>query len=312
MVSAAGVSLETDFAGILLKNPVLVASGTFGFGKDFAELFDLSLLGGIVVKGTSLEPRKGNPPPRICETAAGMLNAIGLQNDGVDSFIKDKLPFLNSYDTHIIVNVVGNRADDYAELARMLDGCAGVAALELNISCPNVEHGHKEFGGDPLVTFKVVDAVRKSTTKPIIPKLSPNVADVTVFARACQDAGADGVSLINTLVGTAIDVRTRRFKLANVTGGLSGPCIKPIALRMVYETAKAVSIPVMGIGGITSADDALEFLLAGATAIQVGTANFVRPLAALEIIDGIGQYLADNGFRNPSEVVGTVRRADGE
>ena len=307
-LSREAVSLEVDFAGVRFKNPVLVASGTFGFGREFARIYDLSLLGGICVKGTSLEPRRGNPPPRIFETASGMLNAIGLQNDGVDSFISDKLPFLRQFDTKVVVNIVGDRVEDYAGLAARLDGVPGVHALEINISCPNVEHGHAEFASDPAMTHRVVRAVRERTRLPVIPKLSPNVADIRPFARACQDAGADGISLINTLVGTAIDIRTRTFRLANVTGGLSGPCIKPVALRMVYQAAQEVSIPVMGIGGIATAEDAIEFLLAGARCVQVGTVNFVDPLAPLSIIEGIRDYLASNGFSSPSEIVGTVRR----
>jgi dihydroorotate dehydrogenase (NAD+) catalytic subunit len=287
----------------------MTASGTFAFGREFAELYDLSLLGAIVVKGTSLEPRRGNPPPRIFETASGMLNAIGLQNDGVRSFLDEKLPFLRQFDTRVIVNIVGNRASEYVELARILDEADGVDALEINISCPNVEHGHAEFAGDPSATFTVVDAVRKATSKPILPKLSPNVTDITVFARACEEAGADAVSLINTLVGTAIDIRTRRFRLANVTGGLSGPCIKPVALRMVYQTAQAVKIPVVGIGGIVAAEDAIEFLLAGATAVQVGTGNFVNPMAAPEIAEGIRDYLAERGLNSPSDIIGKVEKA---
>lgn len=310
MVTTPTVSMAQDFAGIPLKNPVLVASGTFGFGQEFARLYDLGILGGIVVKGTSLEPRKGNPPPRIFETAAGMLNAIGLQNDGVDSFINEKLPFLRQYDTHIIVNIVGNRVEDYAELAARLDGVEGVSGLEINISCPNVEHGHEEFGGDPRMTHHVVAEVRKKTKLPVIPKLSPNVADIRVFARAAEEAGADGISLINTLVGTAIDIKTRKFRLFNVTGGLSGPCIKPVALRMVYQAAQAVRIPIMGIGGIMTASDAIEFLLAGATCIQVGTANFVNPMAAPEIVKGMEEYLARFGFARPSELVGKVERQE--
>lgn len=308
LVTQPPVDLTTHIGSLTLKNPVMVASGTFAFGREFAELYDLSLLGAIVVKGTSLEPRKGNPPQRIYETAAGMLNAIGLQNDGVRSFLDEKLPFLEQFDTRVIVNIVGNRVSEYAELARILDDAAGVSALEINISCPNVEHGHAEFAGEPSATYEVVAAVRKSTSKPIIPKLSPNVADIRVFAKACEDAGADAVSLINTLVGTAIDSRTRKFRLANITGGLSGPCIKPVALRMVYQAAQAVSIPVVGIGGIVTAEDAVEFLLAGATAVQVGTGNFINPMAATEIVAGIGAYLQNNGFTRPGEIVGIVTR----
>ncbi len=311
-LNPVGVSLEVDFAGLRLKNPVLVASGTFGFGKEFARIYDLSLLGGICVKGTSLEPRRGNPPPRIFETASGMLNSIGLQNDGVESFISEKLPFLRQFDTKIVVNIVGNRVEDYAELAARLDGVEGVHALEINISCPNVEHGHAEFAADPSMTHRVVSAVRKRTRLPVVPKLSPNVTDIRPFARACEEAGADGISLINTLVGTAIDIRTRTFRLANVTGGLSGPCIKPVALRMVYQAAQEVSIPVMGIGGIATAEDAIEFLLAGASCVQVGTVNFVDPMAPLSIIEGIREYLASGGHSSPSEIVGTVRKREGE
>ena len=308
-MSRSPVDLSTRIGSLTLRNPVMTASGTFAFGREFAELYDLSLLGAIVVKGTSLEPRRGNPPPRIFETASGMLNAIGLQNDGVRSFLDEKLPFLRQFDTRVIVNIVGNRASEYVELARILDEADGVDALEINISCPNVEHGHAEFAGDPSATFTVVDAVRKATSKPILPKLSPNVTDITVFARACEEAGADAVSLINTLVGTAIDIRTRRFRLANVTGGLSGPCIKPVALRMVYQTAQAVKIPVVGIGGIVAAEDAIEFLLAGATAVQVGTGNFVNPMAAPEIAEGIRDYLAERGLNSPSDIIGKVEKA---
>lgn len=307
MVEPEQVDLSTAFGKLKLKTPVLVASGTFAFGREMAELYDLSLLGGVVVKGTSLEPRSGNPPPRIYETAAGMLNAIGLQNDGVRSFIDEKLPFLERFDTAVVVNIVGNRTSDYVELARLLDEQPGVDALEVNISCPNVEHGHGEFASDPRVTHALVSEVRKATSKTLIPKLSPNVADITQFAKACEDAGADGVSLINTLVGTAINIRTRRFRLANVTGGLSGPCIKPVALRMVYQTARAVSIPVMGIGGICTAEDAIEFLLAGATAVQVGTGNFVNPMAAVEITQGLRDYCARYGLSTAAELTGAVQ-----
>jgi len=302
------ISLAVDFAGLKLKNPVGVASGTFGFGKEFAELFDLSRLGAIVVKGTSLEPRRGNPPPRIFETSSGMLNAIGLQNDGVEAFVADKLPCLSQFDTHIVVNIVGNKVEDYAELAAILDDQPGVSALEINISCPNVAHGHKQFASDPSATSALVAAVRAKTSKPIIPKLSPNVTDITEFARACEEAGADGISLINTLVGTAIDVKKRCFRLMNITGGLSGPCVKPVALRMVYQCAQVVKIPIMGIGGISNWSDAAEFLLAGATAVQVGTANFANPLASIEIIAGLADYLKSNGFQSPSDIIGTVGR----
>ncbi len=300
--------MAVDLGPIRLKNPVTVASGTFGFGREYAQLYDLSLLGGVFVKGTSLEARRGNPAQRIFETASGLLNSIGLQNDGVEAFIEEKLPFLQQFDTRIFVNIVGNRVEEYAELARILDDQPAVAGLEINISCPNVEHGHAEFAGEPGATYDVVQAVRKATRKPVIPKLSPNVTDIAQFARASEDAGADAISLINTLVGTAIDVKTRRFRLANVTGGLSGPCIKPVALRMVYVCGQAVKIPIIGIGGIARWSDAVEFMLAGASAVQVGTANFSNPMAPLEIVEGLESYLRDNGFCSPADIVGKVER----
>ncbi len=301
--------LTTDICGIQMKNPVMVASGTFGFGKEYAELIDLNLLGAIVTKGTSLVQWDGNPPERICETPAGMLNAIGLQNDGVDSLINDKIPWLQSAaaDTPVIVNVVGKTLDEYAEVARRLDGVPGVAGLEINISCPNVKHGGIAFGTDPSMCAEVVRAVRKATSLPLIPKLSPNVTDITAMARICVDCGADALSLINTLLGTAIDIKTRKFRLANITGGLSGPAVKPVALRMVWQVASAVDVPVIGMGGIMNADDALEFLLAGASAVQVGTANFVNPQSAIEIAQGIDDYLVTCGVEHVDEIIGTVQ-----
>jgi len=299
--------LVGEIAGIRMKNPVMVASGTFGFGKEYSDFVNLSDLGAIVTKGTSLDPWPGNPPERIAETAAGMLNAIGLQNDGVDSLIKEKLPWLAEFDVPVIVNIIGKTVDEYAEVARRLDGVQGVAGLEVNISCPNIKHGGIAFGTDPKMTEQVVRAVRSATRLPVIPKLSPNVTDIVLFARICVDAGAGAVSLINTLVGTAIDAETRRFRLANITGGLSGPAIKPIALRMVWQVAQAVDIPVIGIGGIMSAEDAVEFFLAGADAIQVGTASFVNPTAAVEIAKGLDEYLARHGFGHIGEIVGTVQ-----
>jgi len=301
--------LAVDICGIRMKNPVMVASGTFGFGKEYADFVDLNRLGAIVTKGTSLEPWPGNPPDRIAETPAGMLNAIGLQNDGVESLIKEKIPWLRSAapEVPVIVNVVGKTIDEYAEVARRLDGVEGVTGLEVNISCPNVKEGGIAFGTDPTMTAQVVRAVRKATRLPVIPKLSPNVTDIVVMARACVDAGADAISLINTLLGTAIDAESRTFKLANITGGLSGPAIKPIALRMVWQVAQAVDIPVIGVGGIMTAEDAVEFFLAGADAVQVGTANFVNPSAAVEIADGLDTYLERHGFKHISEIVGVVR-----
>lgn len=298
--------LTTSIAGMMLKNPVMVASGTFGFGKEYSEFIDLNQIGAIVTKGTSLYPWTGNPPDRIAETPAGMLNAIGLQNDGVESLIKEKLPWLRQFDTQVIVNIVGKTIDEYAEVARRLDGLEGVAALEINISCPNVKEGGIAFGTDASMLYQVVNAVRNATKLPVIPKLSPNVTDIVSMAKASVDAGADAISLINTLLGVSIDAQTRRFRLANITGGLSGPAIKPVALRMVWQVSQAVKIPVIGIGGIMTAEDAVEFFLAGADAIQVGTANFVNPSASIEIAAGIDAYLEKHRFKHISEIVGIV------
>ena len=302
--------LATEICGIRMKNPVMVASGTFGFGKEYSDLVDLNKMGAIVTKGTSLEPWEGNPPDRIAETPAGMLNAIGLQNDGLDSLIEEKIPWLRQFDVPVIVNVVGKSIEEYAEIARRLDSVEGVAGLEINISCPNVKHGGIAFGIDCAMTSKVVSEVRKATRLPVIPKLSPNVTDIVLMARTCVEAGADAVSLINTLLGTSIDGETRTFRLANITGGLSGPAIKPVALRMVWQVAQAVDVPVIGMGGIMTAEDAIEFLLAGADAVQVGTANFVNPNAAVEIAEGIDSYLERHGFGHVSEIVGIVGTAD--
>ncbi|MDH7482446.1 MAG: dihydroorotate dehydrogenase [Armatimonadota bacterium] len=300
-------SLEITIAGIHMKNPVIAASGTFGFGKEYSSLVDLNKIGAIITKGTSLEPWVGNPPERIAETAAGMLNSIGLQNDGVENLINEKLPWLSQFDVPVIVNIVGHTIEEYAEVAQRLSETDSVAGLEINISCPNVKHGCIAFGVDPRMTFEVVNAVRKATHLPIIPKLSPNVTDIVAIAHAAVDAGADAISLINTLIGTSINAETRMFRLANITGGLSGPAIKPIALRMVWEVAKAVDVPVIGVGGIMTAEDAVEFMLAGASAIQVGTANFVYPNAMIEIIEGLEAYLSRHGFRHISEIVGIVQ-----
>lgn len=300
------VNLAVHVGRIRMKNPVTVASGTFGFGQEMADFYDLSRLGAITVKGTSLEPWQGNAYPRTVETASGMLNAIGLQNDGVDSLINEKLPFLRQFDVPVIVNIVGHSVDEYAELAARLDSVEGVAGIEINISCPNVKQGCMVFGNTPEGAAEVVRAVRANTSHTVITKLSPNVTDVVSIAKAAVDAGSDALSLINTLVGTAIDPYKRKFKLANITGGLSGPAIKPVALRMVYEVAQAVEVPVIGMGGIMTATDAIEFMLAGASAIAVGTANFVNPLAAVEIIDGIADYLQEMRIPDVNNIVGTV------
>ena len=300
--------LATEICGIRMKNPVMVASGTFGFGKEYSDLVDLNKLGAIATKGTSLHPWEGNPPDRIAETPAGMLNAIGLQNDGLDSLIEEKIPWLRQFDVPVIVNIVGKTIEEYAEIAGRLDGVDGVAGLEINISCPNVKQGCIVFGTDPAMTAKVVSEVRKATRLPVIPKLSPNVTDIVAMARACVEAGADAISLINTLLATAIDAETRTFRLANITGGLSGPAIKPVALRMVWQVAQAVEVPVIGMGGIMTAEDAIEFLLAGADAVQVGTANFVNPNAAIEIAQGIDSYLERHGFESVCQIVGAVSK----
>ena len=298
--------LSIDFAGIKLKNPVLTASGTFGYGEEFADIIDLNKLGGIIVKGISLKPIKGNPPPRIWETPSGMLNAIGLENPGVDVFLRDKLPFLRNYDIAVLVNIFGYSLEDYVGVAERLDGVPGVSGLEVNISCPNVKAGGIVFGTDLKAAFDLLSAVRKATRLPVIAKLSPNVTDITAFAKAARDAGCDGLSLINTLLGMAIDIRSRRPRLANCTGGLSGPAIRPVAVRMVWQAAKAVDLPIIGTGGIMTHEDALEFVLAGASAVAVGTANFVNPRATMDIIDGMEAFLKQEGIGSIRELVGQV------
>jgi dihydroorotate dehydrogenase (NAD+) catalytic subunit len=298
--------MSVEFAGLQLRNPVITASGTFGYGEEFAEYVNLEEIGAIITKGLSLKPRAGNPTPRIVETPGGMLNAIGLQNVGIDAFIQKKAPYLRTIATPVIVNLFGNTLDEYGELASRLDRVPEVAGMEVNISCPNVKHGGIVFGTDPTAAYEVVKLVRESTIKPVIVKLSPNVTDIVVMANACQDAGADALSLINTLTGMAIDLQKRRPVLANITGGLSGPAIKPVALRMVWQVAKAVDIPIIGIGGIMSATDALEFILAGATAVQIGTANFLDPSAAQTIARDMERYLSDNGISDIRQLIGAL------
>lgn len=302
-------NLSVDIAGIQLRNPVMTASGTFGYGAEFAPYMDLEKIGAIVTKGLSMKPKAGNPTPRIVETPGGMLNAIGLQNVGIDAFITEKVPFLRTISTPVIVNLYGNTLEEYGELAERIDAIPEVAGIEVNISCPNVKQGGIVFGTDPAAAAEVVRLVRNGTTKPLIVKLSPNVTDVVVMAKACVDAGADALSLINTLTGMAIDLQKRRPILANVTGGLSGPAIKPVALRMVWQTAKAVTVPIIGIGGIMNAVDALEFILAGATAIQVGTANFLDPSAAQTIAEGMEQWLTENGVVDVRDLIGALSTA---
>lgn len=298
--------LAVEIAGIRFKNPVMTASGTFGYGLEFSAYTDLNRLGAVVVKGLSLYPRTGNPGPRIVETPCGMLNAIGLQNVGVDYFIDEKLPKLKKYKTHVIANIFGETVEDYAEVARRLDG-TGVAAIELNISCPNVKKGGIAFGVDPVEAAKVIKAVKAASGLPLITKLSPNVTDIKVMARAAEEAGSDAISLINTLTGMAVNVEKRRPVLATATGGLSGPAIRPVAVRMVWEARKAVRIPIIGMGGIMCANDALEFIIAGATAVQVGTASFIDPDAAVKVVDGIEEYIKRHGV-TVRELVGAIKK----
>jgi dihydroorotate dehydrogenase (NAD+) catalytic subunit len=299
-------NLSVSIAGIKMKNPVTVASGTFGFGKEMEEFYDLGRLGAITVKGTSLEPWAGNDYPRTVETASGMLNAIGLQNGGLTDFLEDKLPFLRHFDSPVIVNVVGHSVEEYIQVAAALDKTDGVSALELNISCPNVKAGCLAFGSSPDGAAQVVSAVRAVTSLPLITKLSPNVGNIVEIAQAAVAAGSDSLSLINTLLGTAIDPWKRQFRLANVTGGLSGPAIKPVALRMVYDVARSVQVPIIGMGGIMTGIDAVEFMLAGATAVAIGTGNFINPMAAVEAIDEIENYLISMGIADVNEIIGTV------
>jgi dihydroorotate dehydrogenase (NAD+) catalytic subunit len=301
--------LSVDFAGIKLKNPILTASGTFGYGEEFAEFVDLNKLGGVIVKGISINPIKGNPPPRIWETPSGMLNAIGLENPGVDVFLNEKLPYLRKFDIAVIVNVFGYSLDDYVGVVERLDGVPGIAGLEVNISCPNVKQGGIVFGTNLKAAFELLSALRKATKLPLIAKLSPNVTDVTEFARAAQDAGCDGLSLINTLLGMAIDVRCMKPRLANCTGGLSGPAIRPVAVRMVWQTAKSVSLPIIGMGGIVTGEDALEFILAGASAVAIGTANFINPRATLDVLDRIKILMLEQGIADIKDIIGSVARS---
>ncbi len=299
--------LSVNIGSIKLLNPVMTASGTFGYAREFENLMNLHRLGGVIVKGISLHPRQGNPPPRIVETSCGMLNAIGLQNVGVDRFISEKMVYLAGLRVPVIVNILGDSLEEYEEIAKRLAGVEGVAGIEVNISCPNVKKGGVAFGTDPAMAAAVTGAVKKASDVPVMVKLSPNVSDITVIARAVEDGGADSVSLINTLIGMAIDLKTKRPSLANVIGGLSGPAIKPVALRMVYEVARTVSIPVIGIGGISTVEDALEFLLAGATAIQVGTANFVNPRASEELVEGLSKYVVEEKLTSIRNLIGGLK-----
>lgn len=299
--------MSVTIAGLELKNPVMTASGTFGYGEEYAEYLDLNQLGAVVVKGLSRRPKEGNPVPRIIETSSGMLNAIGLQNIGVEKFIADKMPFLRGFDTRVICNFFGDSVGEYVEVAEMLSAVDGVHALEMNVSCPNKQAGWCVFGTDPNVLHEVVTAVRKVCCVPLIVKLSPNVTSIAHMAKVAESAGADAVSLINTITGMAIDIKTRRPVLANRIGGLSGPAIKPVALRMVWEVSQAVRIPVIGMGGIFTAADAIEFLIAGARGIAVGTANFVNPTATVDIAQGIRDFLVAERINDINELIGSLQ-----
>jgi dihydroorotate dehydrogenase (NAD+) catalytic subunit len=302
------IDLSVQIApGLKLKNPVMTASGTFGWGDDLDGFLDVNKLGAVICKGTTLKPRSGNPQPRIIEVTGGMLNSIGLENIGVDAVIKDKAPVWAKWKVPVIVNIDGDSIDEYRILADKLDGVPGISGIEVNISCPNVKQGGIQFGTDAKTAAAVTRAVKKATTKPVIVKLSPNVTDITQIARAVEDSEADAISLINTLIGMAIDVKTCRPKLGNVVGGLSGPAIKPIALNLVYKVAGAVKVPVIGIGGIMNTEDALEFILAGATAVQVGTATLIDPNTAIDIIAGIKKYLAGRGEKSVVAIRGRGR-----
>ena len=301
------MNTKVNLAGVELKNPVMVASGTFGSGAEYSEFVDLNRLGAVVTKGVASVPWPGNPAPRIAETASGMLNAIGLQNPGIDLFSKRDLPFLEKYDTKVIVNVCGHSIEEYLDVVERLADEPRVDMLEINISCPNVKEGGIAFGQDPKAVEAITKAVKAKAKQPIIMKLSPNVTDITVMAKAAEAGGADCLSLINTLTGMKIDIERQTFAIANKTGGLSGPAVKPVAVRMVYQVANAVKIPIIGMGGICTAEDAMEFILAGATAVSIGTANFANPYTTVEVIDGIEAYMRRHGVEDINELIGLVK-----
>ncbi len=302
------VNLEVNLCGIKLKNPLLAASGPFGYGHEYRQLIDFSDLGGIIVKGVSLEPWAGNPPPRLAETFSGLLNAVGLQNPGLAGFLEDDLPLLRDTGPRLLVNVVGCSIEEYVAVASGLEGVEGIDGLELNISCPNIKAGGMAFGTDPEMTGRVVSAVRRATKLPLLIKLSPNVTDISVIARAAEEAGADGISLINTLSGMLIDTGQKKPLLGNTIGGLSGPAIMPVALKMVWQAAEAVRIPILGMGGIASADDAIQFIMAGARAVAVGTGLFYNPDLPSQILTGLAGFLKAQGLRSPGEIEGAARR----
>ncbi|SHJ96479.1 dihydroorotate dehydrogenase [Desulforamulus aeronauticus] len=300
-------NLQVHIGSMLMANPVTTASGTFGFGPEYAPYVNIDQLGAITVKGTTLEPREGNPTPRLVETPAGILNSIGLQNPGADYLIEHYAPYFRELKTNVIVNIAGNTVEEYAQLAAKLDPVQGIAALEVNISCPNVKKGGMAFGSDPAAAAEVTQAVKNATSKPVIVKLSPNVSDIAAIAREVAGAGADALSVINTLLGMAIDIRQKKPLLGNIVGGLSGPAVKPVAIRAVWQVYQAVSIPIIGMGGIMAAEDALEFILAGATAVAVGTASFTNPRATLEVLEGIERYLMANGIADINQLVGAAQ-----
>jgi dihydroorotate dehydrogenase (NAD+) catalytic subunit len=301
------INTKVCLAGLELQNPVTVASGTFGYGQEYSRFLDLNQLGAIIVKGVSVNPMEGNPPPRIVETSAGLLNSIGLQNDGLEIFIRKKLPLLERVKSKVIVNILGHSLEEYVTLAEELSKCPRVDALEINISCPNVQQGGLAFGVNSQSTFEVVRAVRKATSLPLITKLSPNVTDIVSIARSAQEAGTDAVSLINTILGMAIDIYQRKPKLAKIMGGLSGPAIKPVALRMVWQVSQALNIPIIGGGGIMNWEDAIEFLLAGAWAVSIGTGNFVDPATPIQVIEGIKGYMKKYRFHTITQVIGYMK-----
>lgn len=304
------ISMNVNVGGIELKNPILTSSGTFGFGREYAKFYDLSKLGGIVVKGLTLQPREGNKPPRIAETPAGMLNSVGLQNPGVEYFIEEELPFLRGYDVAVIANIAGNTLEEYCMMAGRLGNC--VDGIELNISCPNVKEGGVAFGVNSESVYNITKRVKAQCKVPLIVKLSPNVTDIKEIAEAAQEGGADALSLINTLLGMAIDINTRKPVLANNVGGLSGPAVKPVAVRMVWQAAQAVDIPIIGMGGISCWQDAVEFILAGADAVSIGTANFINPYAPMEILEGIEKYLIKNQYSSINELKGNLKTYGGD
>jgi dihydroorotate dehydrogenase (NAD+) catalytic subunit len=299
--------LSVKIGSITLKNPVLVASGTFGFGEEYEDFFDLSRLGAIITKGISLKPMEGNPPPRIFETEGGIINSIGLQNPGFQDFVKDKLPFYKRMKSPLIINFFGNTQKEYIELARRFDGVPEISGLEMNISCPNIKKGGIVFGSNPQMAYRLVHKVRKSTKLTLIVKLSPNVTDIALMAKSAEEGGADAVSLVNTFRAMAVNIHTKKPELGNIIGGLSGPAIKPIALRMVWEANQAVKIPIIGMGGIMKAEDAIEFILVGASAVQIGSANLINPRVAIEVIDGIKKYLIENRINRVKKLTGLFR-----